>query len=273
MSGLSRIAKEMAAPQEVDAGFPGGQLRLYRSEEEAVTSGPARGRRQAHLEPSDLTGNALDPEENNVDGGDGWSDNGDIDSDDNDGIEEVVVGEKAATSTIDPLLKVGALPSSRKNVIPTGTCNPSVETLAERLNNATNLPPPPSKLSPLRTHSSASINSGKKNAFEGIADRLAAGPGPAEIEARPKSAPFETPFLAQFKPPVPPAPPSLGAAESLQSEATCDGSYTLVSLSSLEPLQDWLELEAVDAAGDDGTIPTRSRWIPRRQRARSKVAY
>ena len=107
--------------------------------------------------------------------------------------------------------------------------------------------------------------------FRSFADRLSeAAEGsmaPLSSKAAPESENFPRP-VQNMIPAATAAPASIGGA----SVSTCDGSYQFVSMKSLqdelpEP-KDWLAVEAVDAVDENnGIIPTRTRWRPRRARA------
>ena len=143
--------------------------------------------------------------------------------------EDIEIDEDDATGVSSPA-HVTAAVEAEKEMLPEAKPEPSFISFAERLSDAADMAPAPA---------------------------VAADPTP-EMELFPRPV--------QNMPPITAAPPSVG-----EKSVMSDGSYQLVNMKSLEQElpapKDWLAVEAVDAEGEDGIIPTRSRWRPRRMRA------
>ena len=151
---------------------------------------------------------------------------------DDEGIE---IDEDDATGVSSPANGTAAVPpvKAEKESLPKAKPEPSFISFAERLSEAAD-------------------------------SSMASAPTVAKADPAPETELFPRPV--QIMPPITAAPPSAGE----KSVSTCDGSYQFVSMKGLEQElpapKDWLAVEAVDAVDEDGVIPTRSRWRPRRMR-------
>ena len=147
--------------------------------------------------------------------------------------EDINIDEDDASGAPSPANVIAAAPSAEteKETLPKAKPEPSFISFAERLSEAAD-------------------------------SSMAPAPTVAKANSAPETELFSRPV--QNMPPV--APPSVGE----KSVSTCS-SYQFVSMESLEQElpapKDWLAVEAVDAVDEDGVIPTRSRWRPRRMRA------
>ena len=114
-----------------------------------------------------------------------------------------------------------------------------------------------------KTKPDSSFISFAERLSEAADSSMASAPTVAKADPVPETELFPRPV--QIMPPITAAPPSAGE----KSVSTCS-SYQFVSMESLEQAlpapKDWLAVEAVDAIDEDGVIPTRSRWRPRRMR-------
>lgn len=149
--------------------------------------------------------------------------------------EGIDIDEDDATGVSSPANVAAAAPpvEAEKEMLPKPKPEPSFISFAERLSEAAD-------------------------------SSMASAPTVAKADPLPETELFPRPV--QIMPPITAAPPSAGE----KSVSTCDGSYQFVSMKGLEQElpapKDWLAVEAVDAVDEDGVIPTRSRWRPRRMR-------
>ena len=149
--------------------------------------------------------------------------------------EGIDIDEDDATGVSSPANVAAAAPpvEAEKEMLPKPKPEPSFISFAERLSEAAD-------------------------------SSMASAPTVAKADPAPETELFPRPV--QIMPPITAAPPSAGE----KSVSTCDGSYQFVSMKGLEQelptAKDWLAVEAVDAVDEDGVIPTRSRWRPRRMR-------